>query len=143
MFSIKLVHPQHLTYPFFTPDGERRRWMNFGSQPHVRAIAEGIPVGHRAIVYVTGRQQFIWAIEYTGPVQDGRLIAEGSDLPDEWSQVFLPIRFLATVANVYTAPSAEGALAAAGVSFTPNAFPMKYISAEDYRKLFDAIAWQR
>lgn len=141
MFSIKLVSPQHLTYPFFTPDGDQRRWMNFST--HARGNAEGIQPGHRAIVYVTGHQKFIWAIEYTGPVEDGQRIAEGSGMDAEWSQVFLPIRFLATVADLNTAPIAADVLAKAGVDFRPNSFPMKYISAEDYQKLYDAVEWQK
>jgi hypothetical protein len=145
MYSIKLIHPNHLTYWFFTPDVQgdgRQRWMNFSNQPRTRSIADRIPVGHRALVYVIGTQSFVWAIEYTGPVQDGEPIAAGSDLPTEWAKVFLPIRFLTTVGedNLQTA---EEVLAAAKVNFTPNTFPMKYISAEDYQKLFDAIEWAK
>ena len=145
MFSIKLIHPNHLNYRFFTPDVQgdgRPRWMNFSNQPRTRSIVDGIPVGHRALVYAIGMQKFVWAIEYTGPVQDGEPIAAGSNLPPEWSKVFLPIRFLATVGND-NQQTAEEVIAAAGVSFTPNSFPMKYISVEEYQKLFDAITWAK
>lgn len=143
MYSIKLVHPKHLTYWFFTPaprGDDRQRWMNFSAQPHARSVADGIPAGHRALVYVTGVQRFIWAIEYTGPVCDGEHVAAGSGLSGEWSKVFLPIRFLATV-DAESAPDAQDVLRSAGVDFTPNAYPMKYISAEEYHGIVDAIEW--
>jgi hypothetical protein len=143
MYSIKLVHPKHLDWWFTTPDVRddgRQRYMNFSDDDRTRTIASSIRVGHRAIVYVTIWQKFIWAIEYTGGVEDGEPIAARSGLSAKWSKVFLPIRFLSMV-SVETAPSAASVLAKAGVSFTPNAFPMKHISAKEYQKLFDAIEW--
>jgi hypothetical protein len=143
MYSIKLVHPKHLTYWFFTPDVHcdgRQRWMNFSNNEHARAIADGIPVGHRALVYVISVQRFVWAIEYTGTVQDGEQVATGSGLSPEWSKVFLPIRFLAAVGEG-NQQTADEVLADADVSFSPNTFPMKYITADEYQELYDAIDW--
>ena len=35
--------------------------------------AAAIPVGHRALVFT--RQHIVWAIEFTGPLDDGSLLA--------------------------------------------------------------------
>jgi hypothetical protein len=150
MYGIKLIHPQHFEYVFLTPrisTNRVPRLMNFSNKPHTRAIAANIPRGHRAIVYVTKPiQKFVWAIEYTGGVLEESAVASSvsipSDVPDEWRHVFLPIRFLATIIDVADAPDAQDILRRAGVDFTPDAFPMKYISAAEYQRLFEAIDWQ-
>jgi hypothetical protein len=151
MFSIKLVHPPHLEHVFFTPTTSNSvglpRLMNFSDRGHAPSIAAGIRAGHRAIVYVTHPiQKFVWAIEYTGSVQDGQRVTTTfsmlADLPPEWGTVVLPIRFLATIIDVAAAPAAQDVLAQTGLDFTPNAFPMKHISGAEYQKLFNAINWQ-
>jgi hypothetical protein len=148
MYSIKLVHPAHLEHRFFLPDtghDGRPRLMNFSDQGRTPAIAASISPGHRSIVYVTGLQKFVWAIEYTGTVQDGQLAAATYPVPSnimapEYCRIFLPIRFLATI-DIEAAPAAQVVLQQARVDFTPNVFPMKRISAEEYNRLFDAIDW--
>jgi hypothetical protein len=151
MYSIKLVHPRHLNHPYFTPDTHhdgRPRLMNFSDQGHTPALAASIRRGHRALVYVTRpKMRFVWAIEYTGTVQDGQQVAAAypvpaNAMPAEWSKIFLPIRFLATIIDVDSAPEAQDVLRKAGVDFTPNAFPMKHISATEYQQIFDAIKWE-
>ena len=149
MYSIKLVHPGHLNHEFFTPDtgnDGRPRLMNFSDQGHTPALAASICPGHKALVYVTHPvKKFVWAIEYTGTVQDGQRAASAypvppNVMPSEYCKVFLPIRFLATV-ELDSAPDAQAILRQAGVVFIPNAFPMKHISESDYQKIFDAITW--
>jgi hypothetical protein len=147
MYSIKLIHPRHLDHALFASDihGDgKQRWMNFSE--NARSLAQSIQEGHRALVYVTGSKKFVWAIEYMGPVQDGgRVVAENpsraNNLSAEWSTVFLPIRYLATV-DMDAAEDAQDVLRRADVEFTPNAFAMKYISAADYRRIFDAVRWE-
>jgi hypothetical protein len=151
MYSIKLVHPGHLNYIFFLPDTSndgRPRLMNFSNQGRTPALAEGIRPGHRALVYVTRPvKKFIWAIEYTGTVQDGRQAASAvpvpsNDMHPSYCTVFLPIRFLATIIDVDSAPDAQDVCQNVGVDFTPNVFPMKHISAAEYHKIFGAIKWE-
>jgi hypothetical protein len=146
MYSIKLVHPRHLNHSCFRPDPrhpEARRWMNFSTRGHTPAIAASIRPNHRALVYVTQHKKFIWAIEYTGGVQQGQQIPASPlpalSVPTEWSKNLLPIRFVAYFTDLDSAPDAQSVLREAGVRFTPNAFPMKHISAAEYRRLFEAL----
>jgi hypothetical protein len=152
MYSIKQVHPGHLNYKLFMPDTNndgRVRLMNFSDQGRTPALAASIRPNHRALVYVTRPvKKFIWAIEYTGTVHEGQQAASAyqgqSDMlpsESEWCRTLLPIRFLATI-DVDTAPDSQVVLDQAGVTFTPNAFPMKHISAAEYQKIFEAIKWQ-
>jgi hypothetical protein len=150
MYSIKLVHPPHLHHVRFTPDTEndgRPRLMNFSDQERTRTIAAGIQPGHKALVYVTHPvQKLIWAIEYTGTVQDGEQVAAAWPVPgnralSQFETTFLPIRFLATI-DPDSAPDAQTVFHQAGVIFTPNNFPMKHISAEVYQRIYAAIQWQ-
>lgn len=146
MFSIKLVHPGHLDHPHQTDDFDgtdgRRTLMVFSSEGKSPAVAANIPVGHRAIVYVTGHQKFIWAIEYCGSVKEGRQAAVAHGIQPEqietkWN-IFLPIRILKR-ADLDTAPTAEVVRQRTGLEFTPNHFPMKYISEQEYQTIFRAI----
>jgi hypothetical protein len=121
--------------------------MNFSDKKRTIALAARIQPGDRALVYVTYPiKKFIWAIEYTGSLQEGtQTVAAfsggtGGMLP-EWNKVFRPIRFLATI-DVNAAPDAQAVLQQAGVVFDPYPASMVPISATAYQKIFDAISWQ-
>jgi hypothetical protein len=60
MFSIKLVSPEHLAYPFFSQDytDGRKTLMNFSKESAGRA--KSICRGDKAIVYVNEQQKFVW-----------------------------------------------------------------------------------
>jgi hypothetical protein len=150
MYSIKLVSPAHFDDVRFTPDTAndgRPRLMNFSDQGRTPAIAASISPGHRALVYVTHPvQKLVWAIEYTGTIQDGQKAAAAWPVPghpalSQWEKIFIPIHFLATI-DPDSAPYAEAVFHQAGVAFTPNVFSMKHISADEYQRIFDTIQWQ-
>src|SRR6266849_2850935 len=145
MFSIKLIHPDHLRrHRAFTDDFDgkdgRHPLMNFSDEANGPAIAGNICRGHRSLVYVIHEKKFIWAIEYTGTVKEGQQAAVAhaipqDTIPSKWGRIFLPIRFLAKV-DLASAVDAAVVLQQAGVDFTPNRFTMKYISEEDYQRVF-------
>lgn len=148
MFSIKLIHPNHLKYGYLTDDfdGADGRWplMNFSGDWNGPSIAANIRVGHRALVYVIHYHKFIWAIEYVGTVEQGRQAAMihgilPNDITTKWN-VFLPIRFLARI-DLDSAPTAEDIYERTGILFKANRFTMKYISSREYQKIFDFIQW--
>jgi hypothetical protein len=150
MFGIKLVLEAHLRSDLapclnhdYDCDDDKRSLMNFG--PNHAAVAANIPVGNRSLVYVTGVQKFVWAIEYTGTVDDGKRVAMVHRVYDpgngKFWRIFRPIRHLAR-ADLVTAPTLAEIERRTGVRFTPNSFTMKYISAEDYRKIYEAVPWQ-
>lgn len=149
MYSIKLIHPDHLKCPYFTDDfdGGGGRWplMNFTSDGNGPAVAARVPIGHRALVYVIHLQKFIWAIEYIGTLAQGQQAAKAhgglDDQLPKWRELLLPIRFLAKV-DVEAAPSAADIYVSTGIRFTPNQYTMKYISAAEYEAIFNAITWQ-
>lgn len=116
--------------------------MNFSSDGKSPSIAANIPIGHRAIVYLMHQHKLIWAIKYIGTVAEGRLaaIANGiqpNEITTKWN-IFRPIQILAGV-DPKSAPTAEDIRQRTGVDFTPNQFPMKNISEEDYLKVFNSI----
>lgn len=148
MFSIKLIHPNHLKYAYLTDDFDgadgRLPLMNFSGEGNGPAIAGNIPIGHRSLVYVIRYQKFIWAIEYIGGIEQGQqaAVAHGiqpNDITKKYS-IFLPIRFLARV-DLESAPTAAGIFNRTGIQFKANAFTIKYISAGEYQTIFDAINW--
>ena len=150
MFSIKLVKPGHLKYRYFVPRldaaDDSTRLMNFHDRPRTLALATSIRPGHRALVYVTSPvMKFVWAIEYSGTVEDGQRVAKDQWQLDvssshEW-RIFIPIRFLATI-DIKDSPQARDVVEQAGVDFTPRQTSMIPISASDYVKIVDAISWQ-
>ena len=151
MFSIKLVS-EGVLYPHFAyfhdhdyDSGEdRSSLMNFSPEGIGPSVAANIPIGNRALVYIAGHQKFVWAIEYTGTVEDGKRIALllGVYNPKEkWRTIFRPIRHLARV-DLATAPTLAEIKDRTGVHFTPNSFTSTYISADDYQRIYDAIPWQ-
>lgn len=150
MFSIKLVKPGHLGGDFHTPPRDhktdvRQRVMNFRDRPRPLALAESIRPGHRALVYVTHPvMKFIWAIEYTGTLEDGNQAAAAFPVDinahPEWRAILLPIRFLATI-DVNAALDAQVIAQQAGVDFTPHQVSMMHISEAAFQNLFDAINW--
>jgi hypothetical protein len=150
MYGIKLIHPEHLKYDFLTQDFDgtdgRRTLMNFSGDGKSCAIAANIPVGHRALVYVTELHKFIWAIEYVGTLEDGKRAAGAHKIPpdtftNKWN-IYLPVRIVARV-GLEAAPTADELCGRTGVSFAPNQFTMKYVTAAEYRTLFEAIPWER
>lgn len=148
MFGLKLILPNHLTLPHFTRDygGEDGKLplMNFSGEGRGPATAANIPSGHRAIVYVTKVRRFIWAIEFLGSVEDGKRIAirHGIKPGDhgQWS-IYRPIRFLARIDDIERAPTPQDIERRTGIVFLANSFTHKYLSAEDYQKMYDAIEW--
>src|SRR5438309_7145933 len=78
MFSIKLIHPNHLKHDYLTGDldglGGPGPLMNFSSGKGA-SIAANIAIGHRALVYVIQHHKFVWAIEYIGNIEQGRQAA--------------------------------------------------------------------
>jgi hypothetical protein len=149
MFSIKLIHPKHLTLPYLTQefDGTDGRWplMNFSGEPRGKAIATNLPIGHRSLVYVIGDQKFVWAIEYTGTLEEGARAAAAHKITpnfitEKWN-IYRPIHFLAKV-DLAHAPTADEIFTKTGIRFAANAYTLKYISAGDYQKIYDAIDWQ-
>jgi hypothetical protein len=150
MYGIKLIHPDHFNYPHMTEDFDgndgRRTLMNFSGDNNSRSIAANIPVGHRALVYVINDHKFVWAIEYIGGLEDGQRAAlahgiQPNQLTTKW-HIFLPIKLRARVC-LENAPTADELFERTGIRFTPNQFTMKYITAADYRKLFEAIRWDQ
>ena len=148
MYGIKLILPNHLTLPYFTrdyggPDG-KLPLMNFSAERNGPTIAENIPQGHRALVYVTRMGRFVQAIEFVGTTADGRRIAalHGIKPGDhgQWS-IYRPIRFIARIEDIDRAPTAHDIERRTGVVFRANSFTHKYLSAADYQKIYDAIEW--
>jgi hypothetical protein len=150
MFSIKLIHPNHLKYAYFTDDfdGTDGRWplMNFTGDDRGRSIAARLPIGHRSLVYVIHHQRFVWAVEYTGTLEEGERAAAAhgitpNDITSKWN-TYRPIRFLARV-DLADAPTAEDIFKRTGIRFKANAFTLKYISAGEYQTIYDAINWRK
>src|SRR4051794_15357027 len=102
MFGIKLIWHSHV-YPeipyFDRSQGEDRpALMNFKNDPGGRALATRIPVGHRSLVYVTGVQLFIWAVEFTGTIEDGKSARRRHGIGDRDNHpftIYRPIKFIA------------------------------------------------
>ncbi|MBC8107536.1 MAG: hypothetical protein H7Z14_13165 [Anaerolineae bacterium] len=149
MFSIKLIHPDHLNYAFLTGDFDgsdgRLPLMNFSGEGRGPATAANLPVGHRSLVYVVQHQKFIWAIEYIGTLEDGERAAAAhgitpNDFTTKW-RLYRPIRFLARV-DLDHAPTAEEIFKKTGINFKANSFTLKYISAGEYQTIYDAIDWK-
>jgi len=148
MFSIKLISPDYRNYPHSTDDFDgtdgRLPLMSFSREGKGPYIAARIPIGHRSLVYVARHQKFIWAIEYIGTTEDGQraALAHGipPNTPTKWS-INLPIRFLARV-DLNSAPTAEEIEKRTGIRFKANSFTMKYITADEYQRIYDAIPWQ-
>ena len=102
MFGVKLIWTTHLfpEIPYFDRDlGEGLpALMNFNHSPAGHALADRIPVGHRCLVYVTEVQRFVWAIEFTGTIEDGTAAARRHGIgPREHHPftIYRPIRFIA------------------------------------------------
>jgi hypothetical protein len=149
MFSIKLITPPHLDYPYFTPDFDptdgRCPLMNFSREGIGPAIADNIPVHGRSLVYVTKLHKFIWAIEYTGNITDGQQAAqaypvEPCHVTGKWS-IFRPIRFLAHV-PLEAAPTAQEVEGRSKFHFKPYGGTLKYIKESEYQAIYDAIDWK-
>ena len=151
MFSIRVVSegifkPREAYVNNHDYDGGdgRSSLMLFSSEGNTPSIAARIPTGNRALLYVAGHQKFVWAFEYTGTLEDGIRVANLHGVYDptaKWWHIMRPIKHLARV-DLATAPTLVEIENRTGFHFTPNSFPSKYISAEDYHKIYNAIPWQ-
>jgi hypothetical protein len=148
MYGIKLILPAHLALPYFTEpfDGTNGRWplMNFSREGRGPRIAENIPNGHRALVYLTEFQRFIWAIEFIGSVAEGETAAKAHGIApgshEQWT-LYRPIRFLARIRDEDRAPTPDDIFRLTGIVFRANSFTHKYLSASDFHQIYDAIEW--
>lgn len=153
MFSIKMVtegifYQQYANFhnhDYDDGDG-RSSLMNFSTKGNAHSIAAKVRKGDRSLVYVAGPgyQKFVWAIEYTGNIDDGKKIALLLGVynpPEQWFSIFIPIKHLARIdpANSPTLAEIENRT---GFSFKPNSFTMKRIEADVYQRIYDAIPWQ-
>lgn len=154
LFGIKLILPAHLQHAFFTDDFDgrdgKRTLMNFADSGNGPAIAANIPIGHRSLVYCTKPiGGFLWAIEYTGSLADGRSAAKSHGLKGNeygtWN-VMRPIRIIArihdparavTPAVLFERSGGQGK----GIVFKPNSFTHAYITQEQYKRMFAVIGW--
>ncbi len=150
MFGVKLIYPDHLHFPhlcgLFAPGDARVALMNFKNAPRNVAAANNIPVGHRALVFTKGH--IVWAIEFTGPVDDGSLLAAHGVEPNwpsaEWT-VHRPIRFLARM-NVDASTYQRGMQrreieARTGVSKRSYGAGHFYISADEFHRMYSVVPW--
>ncbi len=128
--------------------------MNFSDSPRTTRIAENIPLGHNALVYVTRHvKKFIWTIQYTGTLAHGQQIVHDyahlmpppavitpPDAIETWDVNLLPIKFLAVIEPA-KARNAQDVLHEAGVVFNPPQASMKSISQAEYERIFNVIQW--
>jgi hypothetical protein len=150
MYGVKLIYPDHLRYAHlcdaFPADGPLKTLMNFKNTPRNLSLATAIPVGHRALVFT--QQHVVWAIEFTGPIDDGTLLAAHKVQPtwpsNEWS-VHRPIRFLARMnvdADTYQRGmhrrEIEDKTGVSCRSYGPGHF---YITQDEYCRVFDVVPW--
>lgn len=150
MYGVKLIYPDHLRFPHLCglfPEGDQRQaLMNFRNAPGNVKRAASIPIGHRALVFT--RQHVVWAIEFTGPIDDGSLLAAHGVKPtwpsEEWS-VHRPIRFIARMnvdAETYSrAMHRHEIQARSGVVRRSYGGGHFYISQDEYQRMFDAVSW--
>lgn len=150
MYGVKLIYPDHLGFPhlcdMFPAGNPRQALMNFRNAPGNVKRAASIPIGHRALVFT--RQHIVWAIEFTGPIDDGSLLAAHGVKPTwpsaEWS-VHRPIRFLARMnvdAETYTrAMHRHEIQAKSGVVRRSYGGGHFYISQDEYQRMFDVVPW--
>jgi hypothetical protein len=150
MYGVKLIYPDHLRYSHLCdtfPEGDpRKTLMNFKNTPRNLTLAKRIPTGHRALVFT--QQHIVWAIEFIGPVDDGSLLAAHGVTPtwptSEWS-VHRPIRFLAKMnvdADTYERGMHRHEIESkSGVTRRSYGSGHFYISGDEYRRMFDVVAW--
>ncbi|MEZ0264914.1 MAG: hypothetical protein ACAI43_09320, partial [Phycisphaerae bacterium] len=125
---------------------DRPALMNFKADAAGRALARRVPIGHRALVYVTDVQLFIWAIEFTGTVEGGEAarlrhgFAAGAHKP---FSIYRPIRFLAR-AEPYERRGGR-LRQVCERSGVPLAFSqgdsLVFISRDEYDRLYRSIDW--
>lgn len=151
MFGVKLIYPDHLGYPHlsavFPADDSRQTLMNFRNAPGNVKRAASIPIGHRALVFT--QQHIVWAIEFTGPTDDGTLLAAHGVKPTwpgpEWS-LHRPIRFIARMnvdATSYMRTMHRHEIQArSGVVRRSYGGGHFYISQDEYQRMFDAVPWE-
>jgi hypothetical protein len=150
MHGIKLIYPDHLKYAHlsesFPESDPRQTLMNFKNTTRNRKLAESIPTGHRALVFT--RQHIVWAIEFTGPIDDGTLLAAHGVDPvwptTEWS-VHRPIRFLAkmdvTADQYLRTMHRREIMERTGISKRSYGSGHFYITADEYRRMYEVIPW--
>lgn len=148
MYGIKLILPSHLDFDYFTKEFDgvdgKQTLINFSREGRGPAVAANIPIGHRALVYLTGQKRFIWAIEFLGSVTDGDKAARFHSIPaglhDPWT-LYRPIRIIARMHDPAAAPTPADLFRRTGIRFRANSFTHKYITACEYQRLYAAIPW--
>ncbi len=150
MYGVKLIYPDHLRYSHlcdtFAIDDARKTLMNFKNTLRNVSLAKGIPIGHRALVFT--QQHIVWAIEFTGPIDNGSLLAAHGVEPtwptSEWS-VHRPIRFLARMnvdADSYHRGMHRKEIEAkSGVARRSYGLGHFYITGDEYRRMFEVVPW--
>jgi len=147
MFSIKLAGHDYFDYPHLTDDfggtDGRVPLMNFSREGNGPSVAARVPVGGCSLVYLTGHQKFVSAIEYIGTTEEGQRAALAHGIQPAASKwgIFLPIRHLARI-DLDSAPTPHDIEERTGIRFKANSFTIKYISAGEYKAIYDAIPWQ-
>ena len=149
MFGVKVIRPVHLDFAcFWQPLGDGDglvNLMNFRNSLAGRARARNIPNGHRMLVYVASKKRFVAAVEVCGSLEDGAAAAalHADDLRSvhpEWT-TYRPVRFLARV-PLAEAPASAEVGERCGWNFRTFGAGHQYISAEDFRRGFEAIDWR-
>lgn len=148
-YGIKLIWPTHLfpVIPYFVRGlgDDLPALMNFKNDPNGRKLADGLPIGHRCLVYVTEVQLFIWVIEFTGTVTDGEVARKRHGIPPTRHQpftVYRPIRFVAKVEPWDKGAPRASVCAKSGVDFSPTQGDSHVDLTEDqYNRMFNAIPW--
>jgi hypothetical protein len=147
MFGIKLVGPNHLHFPFFGK-AAKPVLINFPDSPEGRSVAERIPIGHRALVYLMHPvKHFGAAIEYiqwdfngVDVLEQGRRAALSQDavtmmeaVNPRFARVWRCVRLLALVDDPMKAPTPEFGFQEGEI--------MRDIEKQQYFDMFNAVPW--
>ena len=148
-FGIKPIWQSHVfpEIPYFDrPLGDGLPpLMNFKRDRKGFELASLLPIGHRCLVYVTGVQLFIWAIELTGSLQDGERARERHRVPLSAHvpfNLYRPIRFVARVDPWDRGPTRELVCRMSGVPFARMEGDSHLsLTRAQYESMYHSIAW--
>lgn len=141
MFGIKLVGHEAPQLPFYGRDANPPL-MNFPDSLVGRRLAEGIPVGHRSLVYLMAPAKRFWtAIEYIkGDLEDGMraAVAQGAFAFMEvynshFARIWRCVRILAQIDDPKDAPTPEFGFREGEI--------MRYITEQEFNSYFNDIDW--
>ncbi len=154
-YGIKIVTESHFDgnwpcfFDYFRDGNAQRPLMNFKKQQ----AAESLPEGHHALVYVSGWQRFVWAIEFLEVVDpkeyESKLLAphglSRSDLGEPW-KFLRPFRYLARMNDVNgyeAAPTLDWARKLLNDPIWQPTYGVGHVNIEKtrYDTLFDNIPW--